>query len=90
MSLVGNFAHAHGGGTYTVQPVNYGHANHTYSYGHTVYRHYVTKVSVYPKKHYHRATAYVGAEYHAHAGNYPFHKHYYWKQPHYTYATHHH
>lgn len=93
LALVGNFANAHGGGGHHAKPVHYKHVTHTYSHVQPVYKHYVKKVYVYPKKHYHAATAYVPAEYHAHAGGYPLHRHYYWKKPHYDYAykkAHHH
>ena len=81
LALVGNFAHAHGGGHY---------ASHTYSHVPTVHKHVVKQVYITPKKHYHPATAYVPAEYHAHTWNFPFHKHYYWKQTHYAHKAHHH
>ena len=74
-----NTAHAHGGGsTHYVS-----HHQHTYT---THYEHYRLQ----PKKHYHPATAYVPATYHAHGPSLPFHRHYYWKTPIHVYSTHHH
>jgi len=78
-----NIAHAHGGGKSGHYSNHHQYVDHTYSHQ-TVY--VKTIPIVYPKKHYHPATAYVGAEYHSHAGSYPFHRHYYWKKPHYTYV----
>jgi len=86
LALLGNFAHAHGGGHHA-KPVHYKHVTHAYSHAQPVY---VNKIYVYPKHHYHPATAYVPAEYHAHSGSYPLHRHYYWKQPHYAYKKAHH
>jgi len=91
LALASNFAYAHGGGHHAVhaKPVHYKHVTHSYHVP-TVHKHLVKQVYITPKKHYHPATAYVPAEYHAHTGNYLFHRHYYWKQTHYTYKKHHH
>ena len=74
-----NVAQAHGGGsTHYVK-----HHQHVHTTYHEQYR-------LSPKKHYHPATAYVPATYHAHGFSLPFHRHYYWKTPSYVYNTHHH
>ena len=80
-SISVSVVHAHGGGgTYVTH--HYGNPHHH------VTRH--VQVHMQRKKHYHPATAYVPAEYHAHPFSYPFHRHYYWKTTSHVYNTHHH
>lgn len=74
-----NVAHAHGGG----------YVPHHYV-GHQVLNVHYQLHPLQPKKHFHRASAYVPATYHAHPNARLFHRHHYWKTPSYVYSTYHH